>query len=66
VRQHVFHKRTFLFLEQLLLKYGVADNCIKITDIHEGLDFFFGNRGHALKLIDFLQVCVCVCVRACE
>lgn len=35
----------------------MADNCIKITDIHEGLDFFFGNRGHALKLIDFLQVC---------
>eukprot|EP00200_Dunaliella_tertiolecta_P001812 CAMPEP_0202349826 /NCGR_PEP_ID=MMETSP1126-20121109/7151_1 /ASSEMBLY_ACC=CAM_ASM_000457 /TAXON_ID=3047 /ORGANISM="Dunaliella tertiolecta, Strain CCMP1320" /LENGTH=526 /DNA_ID=CAMNT_0048941691 /DNA_START=210 /DNA_END=1790 /DNA_ORIENTATION=+ len=55
VRQHVYHKRTFLFLEQLLLKYGVADNCLKITDIHEGLDFFFGNRAHALKLIDFLQ-----------
>lgn len=25
VRQHVFHKRSFLYLEQLILKHGAAD-----------------------------------------
>eukprot|EP00798_Chlamydomonas_sp_ICE-L_P016520 gene16520-22747_t len=55
VRQHVFHKRTFLFLEQLILKHGADVNCVKIKDIHEGVDFYFQQRGHALKLIDFLQ-----------
>jgi NMD protein affecting ribosome stability and mRNA decay len=29
---------------------------VKITDIHEGVDFFFQSRAHALKLVDFLQV----------
>eukprot|EP00201_Polytomella_parva_P001315 CAMPEP_0175082732 /NCGR_PEP_ID=MMETSP0052_2-20121109/26929_1 /TAXON_ID=51329 ORGANISM="Polytomella parva, Strain SAG 63-3" /NCGR_SAMPLE_ID=MMETSP0052_2 /ASSEMBLY_ACC=CAM_ASM_000194 /LENGTH=515 /DNA_ID=CAMNT_0016353981 /DNA_START=153 /DNA_END=1703 /DNA_ORIENTATION=+ len=55
VRQHVFHKRTFLYLEQLILKYGADSNCIKVNDIHEGVDFFFKTRAHALKFIDFLQ-----------
>jgi nonsense-mediated mRNA decay protein 3 len=56
VRQHVAHKRTFLFLEQLILKHGAAAQCINIKDIHEGIDFFFSNRAHGLKFIDFLQV----------
>uniref|UniRef100_A0A6U2GZ91 60S ribosomal export protein NMD3 n=1 Tax=Chlamydomonas euryale TaxID=1486919 RepID=A0A6U2GZ91_9CHLO len=55
LRQHVYHKRTFLFLEQLIMKHGADVNCVKITDIHEGVDFFFANRAHACKLVDFLQ-----------
>ena len=35
VRQHTEHKRTFMFLEQVILKYGAAANCINIKDIHE-------------------------------
>lgn len=55
VRQHVYHKRTFFFLEQLILKHNAAESCVNIKDIHEGVDFFFSNRAHALKFIDFLQ-----------
>jgi hypothetical protein len=33
-----------------------STQAVKITDIHEGIDFFFSNRAHALKLVDFLQV----------
>lgn len=29
---------------------------MNIKDIHEGVDFYFNNRSHALKFIDFLQV----------
>eukprot|EP00775_Hariotina_reticulata_P007031 gene7031-7245_t len=55
VRQHVPHKRTFLYLEQLILRANADAQCVNIKDIHEGLDFFFSNRAHGLKLIDFLQ-----------
>lgn len=37
VRQHTEHKRTFMFLEQVILKYNAAGNCINIKDIHEVL-----------------------------
>ena len=35
VRQHTEHKRTFMFLEQVILKYNAAATCINIKDIHE-------------------------------
>lgn len=54
VRQHTHHKRTFMFLEQLILKHGVDQSCTNVKEIHEGVDFFFGNRQHAVKFIDFL------------
>ncbi|KAF6250964.1 hypothetical protein COO60DRAFT_1678393 [Scenedesmus sp. NREL 46B-D3] len=37
------------------LRAGADGQCINIKDNHEGLDFFFANRAHGLKLIDFLQ-----------
>ncbi|GFR51707.1 hypothetical protein Agub_g14152 [Astrephomene gubernaculifera] len=64
LRQHVYHKRTFLFLEQLILKHDAAANCVKVRDIHEGIDFFYSQRGHALKFIDFLQSVVPIRFRA--
>lgn len=47
VRQKVPHKRTFLFLEQILLKHKAHEKCINIKEINEGLDFFFKNKAHA-------------------
>lgn len=55
VRQKVEHKRTFLYLEQLILKHSAADQAINIKERYGGVDFFFGNRSHALKFIDFLH-----------
>ena len=55
VRQHVPHKRTFFFLEQLILKHGVDESCVNVKNIHEGVDFYFGSRAHANKFVDFLQ-----------
>lgn len=54
VRQKVDHKRTFFFLEQVILKHGAAAQAINIKQIHDGVDFFFSNRSHALKFVDFL------------
>uniref|UniRef100_A0A1D2A6V5 60S ribosomal export protein NMD3 n=1 Tax=Auxenochlorella protothecoides TaxID=3075 RepID=A0A1D2A6V5_AUXPR len=55
LRQHVTHKRTFFYLEQLILKHGADENCVNIKNIHNGVDFYFGSRAHACKFIDFLQ-----------
>ncbi|XP_068648923.1 uncharacterized protein [Aristolochia californica] len=54
VRQHVPHRRTFFFLEQLILKHDAAVRAIRIKQMDQGIDFFFGNRSHAVKFVDFL------------
>lgn len=55
VRQRVTHKRTFLFLEQLILKHNAADKCINIKEVSDGLDFHFKNKGNSSRLVDFIQ-----------
>jgi nonsense-mediated mRNA decay protein 3 len=54
-RQKAIHKRTFYYLEQLILKNNAHANTINIKDQTDGLDFFFQTRSSALKFIDFLQ-----------
>lgn len=54
VRQKVPHKRTFLYLEQLILKHSVHKDTINIKETQNGLDFFFSARNQAEKFIDFL------------
>lgn len=55
VRQKVKHKRTFLFLEQLLLKHHAADRAMSVKEQPFGLDFYFGNESGANHLINFLK-----------
>lgn len=54
VRQKVPHKRTFLHLEQLLLKHQAHKDCINIKEVKDGLDFFFAQRNHCEKMVEFL------------
>ena len=54
VRQKVLHKRTFLYLEQLILKHGAHKDTINIKEVTNGLDFFFAAKHHAEKFVDFL------------
>lgn len=55
VRQKVPHKRTFLYLEQLILKHGAHRDTINIKEIHDGIDFFFSAKNHAEKFVDFMM-----------
>ncbi|KAF9530278.1 NMD3 family-domain-containing protein [Crepidotus variabilis] len=55
VRQKVPHKRTFLYLEQLILKHNAQKDTISIKEVKDGLDFFYSSRTHALKMVDFLN-----------
>ncbi|KAH3899322.1 probable 60S ribosomal export protein NMD3 [Saccharomycodes ludwigii] len=55
IRQKVPHKRTFLYLEQLILKHNAHVDTISIQESKDGLDFFYGQRNHATKMLDFLN-----------
>ncbi|KAB0399775.1 hypothetical protein E2I00_005642, partial [Balaenoptera physalus] len=58
VRQKTLHKKTFYYLEQLILKYGMHQNTLRIKDIHDGLDFYYSSKQHAQKMVEFLQCTV--------
>lgn len=66
VRQKVDHKRTFLYLEQLILKHHAHQQVIRIRSQPDGLDFFFASRSHAIKLVEFFGAVVPVRSRSSE
>ncbi|KAI9705462.1 MAG: ribosome-binding protein [Candelina mexicana] len=55
LRQKVPHKRTFLYLEQLILKHSAHKDTINIKEVKDGLDFFYAQRNQAEKFVDFLN-----------
>jgi len=58
VRQRVSHKRTFLYLEQLILKNGAHKGCLSIETFQDGMDFYFPDKGKANRFISFLESAV--------
>ncbi|KAL3838756.1 hypothetical protein ACJIZ3_023347 [Penstemon smallii] len=54
LRQRVSHRRTFFYLEQLILKHDAAKHAIRIKQMDQGIDFFFNNRSHGVKFVDFV------------
>jgi len=57
VRQKVDHKRTFLYLEQLILKHNAAEKVINIKSefYGQGLNFHFNHRSHAQRFTNFVE-----------
>lgn len=55
VRQKCENKKTFFYLEQLILKHKAHERTLGIKPIHEGLDFLYNTEAHARKMVDFLQ-----------
>lgn len=66
VRQKVDHKRTFLFLEQTILKHDAHRDTNNIKVVRDGIDFYFDQRNAAIKFVDFLQSMVPLRVRTSE
>lgn len=66
VRQKVPHKRTFLYLEQQILKHNAHRDTVSIREAKDGLDFFYVQRGHALRMVDFLSTVVPIRVNKSE
>lgn len=55
VRQKVDHKRTFLWIEQMILRYKFYTSISSIKECPDGLDFFFNNQSNCVKFLNFLQ-----------
>lgn len=55
VRQKAEHKRTFFYLEQILLKHRLTEKCLSVKEMPQGLDFYYSNRQDAARLLEFLQ-----------
>ncbi|RKP04199.1 hypothetical protein CXG81DRAFT_8554 [Caulochytrium protostelioides] len=66
LRQKVTHKRTFLWLEQLILKHGAHRDTVNIKEARDGIDFYYVQRGHAIRMMDFLATMVPVRVKKSE
>ncbi|CAK9039412.1 unnamed protein product [Durusdinium trenchii] len=55
VRQKVPHRRTFCYLEQLILKSDAHAKVTSLKETREGLDFFFETKSHAQRFADFVE-----------
>lgn len=55
IRQHVPHKKTILWLEQVMLKGGVHKSISSIEESREGLDLHYSFQRDAEKAVQFLQ-----------
>ncbi|OMH80544.1 60S ribosomal export protein NMD3 [Zancudomyces culisetae] len=55
VRQKVDHQRTFLYLEQVIIKHNMHVDTTNIKVVKGGLDFQYGSRNQAIKMVDFLS-----------
>ncbi|CAH1772405.1 unnamed protein product [Owenia fusiformis] len=55
LRQKASHKKTFFYLEQMMLKHQAHSNTVNIKENYEGLDFFFAQKNDARKLTEFIQ-----------
>lgn len=55
VRQKVPHKRTFLYLEQLIIRHNAQEDTVWIKAHPDGLDFYFFQRSQALRFTSFLN-----------
>ncbi|KAJ3641156.1 hypothetical protein Zmor_027673 [Zophobas morio] len=55
VRQKGENKKTFFYLEQMILKHKAHSDTLGIKPIHDGLDFFYATEAHARKMVDFLS-----------
>mmetsp|Transcript_8570 Transcript_8570/g.28084 ORF Transcript_8570/g.28084 Transcript_8570/m.28084 type:complete len:543 (+) Transcript_8570:10-1638(+) len=55
VRQRVRHKRTFFYLEQVILKKQMQARAVKIEQFKDGLDFFFKEKNDAVRFASFVE-----------
>ena len=55
LRQKVNHKKTFMLLEQIILKNRLHKKILEIKETKEGVDFYFSTKTQAQALCDFLH-----------
>ncbi|KAK2965167.1 hypothetical protein RJ640_019922 [Escallonia rubra] len=54
VRQDVHHRRTLIHLQQIVHLRNAAARAIRTTQMDNGVDYYFANKGPALVFVDIL------------
>jgi nonsense-mediated mRNA decay protein 3 len=49
----VAHKKTFFYLEQLILKHQAHKDTVNIKECKDGIDFYFATRQTAIHMVRF-------------
>ncbi len=55
IRQKVPHKKTFMYLEQFILKHKMQEKAMNIQEVSEGVDFYFSIKRDAEVFTDFVS-----------
>ena len=55
IRQKVPHKKTFMYLEQFILKHKMQEKAMNIQEVSEGVDFYFSVKRDAEVFTDFVS-----------
>ena len=55
VRQKARHKKTFFYLEQLIIRHNAHSKCVRIKSRPDGIDFYFASKSDGKRIVDFLQ-----------
>ena len=58
LRQKLAHRRTFLYLEQLILKNNAQRDALNIKAVSDGMDFYFAQKQDAKAFATFVQSAV--------
>lgn len=58
LRTRSANKKTFYYLEQVILRQRVHEGATNIKPIHDGLDFMFGSEAAARKFLSFVEASV--------
>jgi NMD protein affecting ribosome stability and mRNA decay len=59
----VTHRRTFLLLEQLIIRHHAQRDCVSLKPAPQGIDFFFTERGAAAKFVSVQGSVPCAAVK---
>jgi nonsense-mediated mRNA decay protein 3 len=46
---------SYFDFSQLILKHNAHAHCTNIVEVADGMDFFYQNKSHALKMLDFVS-----------
>lgn len=54
IRQRVPHKRTLMYLEQIILKNKMQEKALSIKEVNEGVDFYFTSKRDGELFTEFI------------
>ncbi|CAD8178971.1 unnamed protein product [Paramecium pentaurelia] len=55
LRQRVNHKKSFYYLEQLILQHHMNQQMLKVESADDGMNFYYKQKNQALHMLEFIR-----------